>query len=54
MMVWTLTLIVGKMKVGDRANCERAMAAHTRFGGHFVQVSLILRTDRKLMVSRDT
>ena len=24
--------------VGEQVNLERAMAAHTRFGGHFVQV----------------
>ncbi len=30
---------LGKLRVGDKVNCERAMAAHTRFGGHFVQVS---------------
>ena len=29
---------VGDLIVGDRVNCERALAAHTRFGGHFVQV----------------
>ncbi|KAK0555040.1 Riboflavin synthase alpha chain [Tilletia horrida] len=28
---------LGKLKVGSKVNCERAMAAHTRFGGHFVQ-----------------
>lgn len=30
---------LGQVKVGDKVNCERAMAAHTRFGGHMVQVS---------------
>lgn len=25
--------------MGDKVNCERAMAGHTRFGGHMVQVS---------------
>lgn len=29
---------LGDLKVGDGVNCERAMQAHTRFGGHFVQV----------------
>jgi riboflavin synthase len=29
----------GERKVGDYVNLERAMAAHVRFGGHFVQVS---------------
>lgn len=28
---------LGNLKPGDRVNCERAMQAHTRFGGHFVQ-----------------
>ncbi|KAG9122661.1 Riboflavin synthase alpha chain [Ceratobasidium sp. 392] len=28
---------LGERKVGDRVNLERAMAAHVRFGGHFVQ-----------------
>lgn len=28
---------LGQLKVGDGVNCERAMDAHTRFGGHFVQ-----------------
>lgn len=28
----------GEIKVGDKVNCERAMAGHGRFGGHFVQV----------------
>jgi riboflavin synthase len=28
---------LGELKVGDKVNCERAMQAHTRFGGHFVQ-----------------
>ncbi|CEH13080.1 Riboflavin synthase alpha chain [Ceraceosorus bombacis] len=28
---------LGSLKVGDRVNCERAMGAKTRFGGHFVQ-----------------
>ncbi|WVQ85595.1 riboflavin synthase, alpha subunit [Cryptococcus sp. DSM 104549] len=28
---------LGEVKVGDRVNCERAMAGHTRFGGHMVQ-----------------
>jgi riboflavin synthase len=28
---------LGQLKVGDKVNCERAMQAHTRFGGHFVQ-----------------
>lgn len=28
---------LGEVHVGDALNCERAMAAHTRFGGHFVQ-----------------
>lgn len=28
---------LGDMKVGDPANLERAMGAHVRFGGHFVQ-----------------
>ncbi|CUA67159.1 riboflavin synthase alpha chain [Rhizoctonia solani] len=28
---------LGERKVGDHVNLERAMAAHVRFGGHFVQ-----------------
>jgi len=28
---------LGHLKVGDYVNLERAMAAHVRFGGHFVQ-----------------
>lgn len=28
---------LGQLKKGDKVNCERAMDAHTRFGGHFVQ-----------------
>lgn len=28
----------GKLKEGDKVNCERAMSGHTRFGGHMVQV----------------
>jgi riboflavin synthase len=31
-------LVVGERKVGDQVNLERAMGAHVRFGGHFVQV----------------
>lgn len=30
---------VGERKVGDQVNLERAMGAHVRLGGHFVQVS---------------
>lgn len=29
---------IGERKVGDQLNLERAMGAHARFGGHFVQV----------------
>ncbi|EJU02800.1 Lumazine-binding protein [Dacryopinax primogenitus] len=28
---------LGELEVGHKVNLERAMAAHTRFGGHFVQ-----------------
>jgi len=28
---------LGELKVGDQVNLERAMGAHVRFGGHFVQ-----------------
>ncbi|KAI9138036.1 hypothetical protein BKA69DRAFT_1031845 [Paraphysoderma sedebokerense] len=28
---------LGKLKVGDKVNLERAMSGSTRFGGHFVQ-----------------
>ncbi|KAG8744649.1 Riboflavin synthase alpha chain [Ceratobasidium sp. 414] len=34
---------LGERRVGDRVNLERAMAAHVRFGGHFVQVCPIDR-----------
>lgn len=30
--------ILGERKGGDEVNLERAMGAHVRFGGHFVQV----------------
>ncbi|KAG8760111.1 Riboflavin synthase alpha chain, partial [Ceratobasidium sp. 423] len=33
----TVISCTGERKVGDRVNLERAMAAHVRFGGHFVQ-----------------
>lgn len=33
-----LRLSAGDRKVGDQVNLERALAAHVRFGGHFVQV----------------
>jgi riboflavin synthase alpha subunit len=36
--------IAGQLKVGDKVNVERAMAAHTRFGGHMVQVSIPQRS----------
>lgn len=28
---------LGQIKAGDYVNCERAVAGHVRFGGHFVQ-----------------
>lgn len=31
-------MVTGDRKVGDQVNLERAMGAHVRFGGHFVQV----------------
>ena len=31
--------VTGDKKVGEYLNLERAMGAHVRFGGHFVQVS---------------
>ena len=31
-------MVAGDRKVGDEVNLERAMGAHVRFGGHFVQV----------------
>jgi hypothetical protein len=38
--VYGLLLIkTGKLVEGDKVNCERAMAGHTRFGGHMVQAS---------------
>ncbi|KAF9580502.1 Riboflavin synthase alpha chain [Lunasporangiospora selenospora] len=42
---------LGSLKVGDPVNLERAMNAHTRFGGHMVQghvdttVSIVSKTD---------
>jgi riboflavin synthase len=30
---------LGELKVGNPVNLERAMGAHVRFGGHFVQVT---------------
>lgn len=30
--------LLGDRTVGEQVNLERAMLAHTRFGGHFVQV----------------
>ncbi|KAF8702925.1 Lumazine-binding protein, partial [Rhizoctonia solani] len=33
---------LGERKVGDLVNLERAMAAHVRFGGHFVQVNRLI------------
>lgn len=39
----------GDRKVGDQVNLERAMGAHVRFGGHFVQVrSFRRRTNHRL------
>lgn len=32
-------VVEGERKEGDQVNLERAMGAHVRFGGHFVQVS---------------
>lgn len=32
---------IGQVKEGDMVNCERAMAGHTRFDGHMVQVCLV-------------
>jgi riboflavin synthase len=42
--------VLGECKVGDQVNLERAMGAHVRFGGHFVQVSSSCRcySDRSL------
>jgi len=31
---------LGERKVGDQVNLERAMGAHVRFGGHFVQAHI--------------
>lgn len=42
---------VGERKVGDQVNLERAMGAHVRFGGHFVQVSLF-RSGNALLTCR--
>ncbi|KAF9917841.1 Riboflavin synthase alpha chain [Lobosporangium transversale] len=42
---------LGSLKIGDAVNLERAMNAHTRFGGHMVQghvdttVSIVSRVD---------
>lgn len=40
--------------VGDKVNCERALAAHTRFGGHFVQVRAHLRLSHAVDRSLNT
>lgn len=37
---------IGDLKVGDKVNLERALAAHVRFGGHFVQVRPTLPAER--------
>jgi len=34
---------LGDLKIGSKVNLERAMAAHARFGGHFVQVLIEYR-----------
>ena len=34
----------GGKQVGDQVNLERAMGAHVRFGGHFVQVNAHITT----------
>lgn len=39
---YNLQLLLGDRKVGDNVNLERAMGAHVRFGGHFVQVRSII------------
>ena len=31
-------LSLGDLQLGEKVNLERAMLAHSRFGGHFVQV----------------
>lgn len=36
-----LTPTLGERKVSDQVNLERAMGAHVRFGGHFVQARLL-------------
>jgi hypothetical protein len=41
---------LGDLKVGDWVNCERAMAGHARFGGHFVQVSGLNPESKELVV----
>ena len=40
----THVIRLGERKVGDQVNLERAMGAHVRFGGHFVQVRLLAGT----------
>jgi len=40
----------GHLKEGDYVNCERAMAGHTRFGGHMVQVSLSSQLNKDYLV----
>ncbi|KDQ63243.1 hypothetical protein JAAARDRAFT_53469 [Jaapia argillacea MUCL 33604] len=41
---------LGERKVGDQVNLERAMGAHVRFGGHFVQAHV---DDTATIVSRE-
>lgn len=37
---------LGELKVGNPINLERAMGAHVRFGGHFVQVTTGIENGR--------
>ena len=44
----------GERKEGDQLNLERAMGAHVRFGGHFVQVRDLLALLSGIHCSRRT
>ena len=45
-----LLLRKGERKVGDQLNLERAMGAHVRFGGHFVQVHARVRNTVPMLI----
>lgn len=44
-------LSTGQRKAGDEVNLERAMGAHVRFGGHFVQVPIFVLLENEIYTS---